>query len=121
MCSIITTIVKGGRLLANNYIQIREVNDVLVTTRKIHSERLLIYFGWASAPSVAKMIGVAPLFTHDTSSIAVRDPHRCWYNSAINGLSRDADDLLEQLSDQIGTFPRHMINACGFSMGDTRH
>lgn len=103
--------------LAGNRIHVRDVGDVLVTTRKHDAERLLIYFGWAAAPSMTTSGGIASLFSHDTSSIVVRDPRRTWYNLTIDGLSHDADDLVEQLAMRVGSFPRNMITVCGTSMG----
>lgn len=104
-------------MLADSRIQVRDVDEILTTIRKPGADRLLIFFGWAAAPDLAKMTGIAPLFSHDCTSIIVRDPGRSWYNLAIDGLSKDADDLFDQLAERIGAFPRHKITACGFSMG----
>ena len=104
-------------MLAKNHLIIDDIDEILVTSIKERSDRLLIYFGWATASSMVSMSGIAPMLNLNTSSIVIRDPTRNWYNLPIEGLSRDADDLAAQIERRIGSFPRDKITACGSSMG----
>lgn len=104
-------------MLLKNHIIVNDVEDILVTSIKDGAERLLLYFGAAAASNMASIRGFAPLLAHNTNTIVLLDPSRGWYNLPIRGLSRDADDLVEQLVNRIGSFPRNMITAYGTSMG----
>jgi tetratricopeptide (TPR) repeat protein len=104
-------------VIPKSHIIVNDVEDILATSIKDGAERLLLYFGAAGTSNMVSIRGFAPLLAHNTNTIVLLDPSRGWYNLPIRGLSRDADDLIAQLINRIGSFPRNMITAYGTSMG----